>query len=252
MWNFQINNSQIDSKIRFRIHQHHLERLIQTKSKIDDKGMDIPNFLYYNLSKNKVKKDNIKKINHENTIIYNRMLSIAEKNSPYSLIETHPIYYPAFDKTKFNYDKKLKKNEIDKQNKYYYSRFISVKPYYSTKKLLKQNDFYRYLEKGMKRVDLFNPNLSFVSFKQFKNNIYKEIKIMNMKKSHSSKNIFTFNRFNTNNNYVRDDLKLKTFKKSNSVWNNSITSTSKSSCLAPNKFSNRAKSASIDLRKNNL
>ena len=252
MWNFQINNSQIDSKIRFRIHQHHLERLIQTKSKIDDKGMDIPNFLYYNLSKNKVKKDNITKINYENTIIYNRMLSIAEKNSPYSLIETHPIYCPAFDKKRFNFDKKVKKIQIEKLNKYYYSRFISVKPYYSTKKLLKQNDFYRYLEKGMKRVDLFNPNLSFVSFNQFKNNIYKEIKIMNMKKSHSSKNIFTFNRFNTNNNYVRDDLKLKTFKKSNSVWNNSITSTSKSSCLAPNKFSNRAKSASIDLRKNNL
>ncbi len=250
MWNFQINNSQINSKTRFRIHKRHLERLIQTKSRIDDKGIVIPNFLYYNLSKNKVKKDNIKKINYENSILYNRMLSIAEKNSPYSLIETHPIYYPAFDKTKFNYDKKLKKNEIDKQNKYYYSRFISVKPYYSTKKLLKQNDFYRYLEKGMKRVDLFNPNLSFVSFDKFKNNISKEIKIMNMKKSHSSQNIFTFNRINTNNYNEKNNLILKNFKKSNSVYNNSInTTTSKSSYFAPNKFSNRAKSASVDLRK---
>ena len=91
MWNFQINNNKIDSKSRFRIHKQHLERLIQTKTGIDDKGMLTPNFLYYNLSKNKVKKDNIKKINYENSIIYNRMLSIAEKNSPYSLIETHCV-----------------------------------------------------------------------------------------------------------------------------------------------------------------
>jgi len=254
MWNFQINNNKIDSKSRFRIHKQHLERLIQTKTGIDDKGMLTPNFLYYNLSKNKVKKDNIKKINYENSIIYNRMLSIAEKNSPYSLIETHPIYCPAFDKKRFNFDKKVKKIQIEKLNKYYYSRFISVKPYYSTKNILKQNDFYRYLEKGMKRVDLINPNLSFVSFDKFKNNIAKEIKIMNMKKSHSTQNIFTYNRFNTNN-YIEknnNNLTLKNFKKSNSVWNNSITTTSKSSYFNPTKFSNRAKSASIDLRKKNL
>ena len=106
----------------------------------------------------------------------------------------------------------------------------------------------------MKRVDLFNPNLSFVSFDKFKNNIAKEIKIMNMKKSHSTQNIFTYNRFNTNN-YIEknnNNLTLKNFKKSNSVWNNSITTTSKSSYFNPTKFSNRAKSASIDLRKKNL
>ena len=108
MWNFEIRNSIVNEKTRFRIHKRHLERLIQTKTKIDDKGKALPNFLLYNLSNNKVKKDIIDKINYENSIIYNRMLSIAEKNSPYSLYVTNPIYCPALDKKKFCFDKKYK------------------------------------------------------------------------------------------------------------------------------------------------
>ncbi len=243
MWNFQINNSQINSKTRFRIHKRHLERLIQTKSRIDDKGIVIPNFLYYNLSKNKVKKDNIKKINYENSILYNRMLSIAEKNSPYSVIETHPIYCPAFDKKRFSFDKKIKQNEINKLNKYYYSRFVSVKPYYSTKNILKQNDFYRYLEKGMKRVDLFNPNLSFVSFNKFRQNVFNELIKNKINKSNSVKN---FNEIIKNDkNLVFKRINLRGNLKNNDTnFNNSTYSN-----YSFHSLTDRAKSASFNLRK---
>ena len=248
MWNFEISNSIVNEKTRFRIHKRHLERLIQTKTKIDDKGKPLPNFLLYNLSNNKVKKDIIDKINYENSIIYNRMLSIAEKNSPYSLYVTNPIYCPALDKKKFCFDKKEKKEEIEKLNKYFYSRFLSVKPYYSTKNLLKQNDFYKSLEKKMKKVDLYNPNLSFVSYNTFKNNVSKEIKKLQNKRNQSAKNIFRMIKSN-NNNFRNSSSSKNLFQRDNLIWNNNINSFNHSNSNFDNNktaYIVRPKSASVD------
>ena len=46
MWNCQISNSNVNSFYCFKSHKSHLERLIQAKSKINDKPKPIPYFLY--------------------------------------------------------------------------------------------------------------------------------------------------------------------------------------------------------------
>lgn len=236
MWNCQISNSNVNSFYCFKSHKSHLERLIQAKSKINDKPKPIPYFLSNNISKKRLKKDILEKINNENIIIFNRMLSIAEKKSPYSLDETFPIYCPAFDKKKFCFNKIERNREINKINDLLYKKFLSIKSSYSTKNFLKQYNYKKNIENRIKKVNL-NPNLSFVSFNKFRQNVFSELIKIKIKKSNSSKNINE--KINNDNNLI---LKKLNFNNNHINFSNPTHSNNFS-------LSARAKSAFFDLRK---
>ena len=236
MWNCQISNSNVNSFYCFKSHKSHLERLIQAKSKINDKPKPIPYFLSNNISKKRLKKDILEKINNENVMIFNRMLSIAEKKSPYSLDETFPIYCPAFDKKKFCFNKIERNREINKINDLLYKKFLSIKSSYSTKNFLKQYNYKKNIENRIKKVNL-NPNLSFVSFNKFRQNVFSELIKIKIKKSNSSKNINE--KIKNDNNLI---LKKLSFNNNHINFSNSTYSNNFS-------LSARAKSAFFDLRK---
>ena len=242
MWNVEINNSNVNSFYCFKSHQSHLERLFQAKSKIDDKGKKIPYFLSKHLSKRKLRKDILEKINNENYIIFNKMLNISEKNSPYSLDESFPIYCPAFDKKKFCFDKIERNREINKMNNLFYKRFLSIKPTYSAKNFLKQYNYKKNIENRIKKVN-FNPNLSFVSFNKFRQNVFNELIKNKINKSNSVKN---FNEIIKNDkNLVFKRINLKGNLKNNDTnFNNSTYSN-----YSFHSLTDRAKSASFNLRK---
>ena len=236
MWNCQISNSNVNSFYCFKSHKSHLERLIQAKSKINDKPKPIPYFLSNNISKKRLKKDILEKINNENVMIFNRMLSIAEKKSPYSLDETFPIYCPAFDKKKFCINKIERNREINKINDLLYKKFLSIKSSYSTKNFLKQYNYKKNIENRIKKVNL-NPNLSFVSFNKFRQNVFSELIKIKIKKSNSSKNINE--KIKNDNNLI---LKKLSFNNNHINFSNPTYSNNFS-------LSARAKSAFFDLRK---
>ena len=236
MWNCQISNSNVNSFYCFKSHKSHLERLIQAKSKINDKPKPIPYFLSNNISKKRLKKDILEKINNENVMIFNRMLSIAEKKSSYSLNETFSIYCPAFDKKKFCFNKIERNREINKINDLLYKKFLSIKSSYSTKNFLKQYNYKKNIENRIKKVNL-NPNLSFVSFNKFRQNVFSELIKIKIKKSNSSKNINE--KINNDNNLI---LKKLNFNNNHINFSNPTYSNNFS-------LSARAKSAFFDLRK---
>ena len=164
------------------------------------------------------------------------MLSIAEKKSPYSLDETFPIYCPAFDKKKFCFNKIERNREINKINDLLYKKFLSIKSSYSTKNFLKQYNYKKNIENRIKKVNL-NPNLSFVSFNKFRQNVFSELIKIKIKKSNSSKNINE--KINNDNNLI---LKKLNFNNNHINFSNPTYSNNFS-------LSARAKSAFFDLRK---
>ena len=243
MWNFEISNSNVNSFYCFQSHKSHLERLMQAKSKIDDKGKGIPFFLSHNISKKKLRKDILEKINNENCIIFNKMLNISEKKSPYSLDEKFPKYCAAFDKKKFSFNKIERNREINKMNNFFYKRFLSIKPTYSTKNFLKQ--YKKNFENRIKKIN-FNPNLSFVSFDKFRQNVFNELIKLKISKSNSASNL---------NEKIKNNSQL-IFKKINIRGklnlNNNYTNFNNPTYLNHNNIyslSDRAKSASFDLKK---
>ncbi len=242
MWNFEISNSNVNSFYCFQSHKSHLERLMQAKSKIDDKGKRIPFFLSHNISKKKLRKDILEKINNENSVLFNRMLNISEKKSPYSLDEKFPKYCAAFDKKKFSFNKIERNREINKTNNLFYKRFLSIKPTYSAKNFLKQYNYKKNIENRIKKVN-FNPNLSFVSFNKFRQNVFNELIKNKINKSNSVKN---FNEIIKNDkNLVFKRINLRGNLKNNDTnFNNSTYSN-----YSFHSLTDRAKSASFNLRK---
>ena len=205
MWRFRKNNLLINEKDKLFVHKVHLERLLHAKTHIQNQGPDIPYFMKNKLSKKEILRVKEKKRCYENSIIFSRLLEINNALSPYSK-SNKPIYCPAFDKKKHNFDKKEKLKAIYKHNQFLFKRLINEKPFYSTRHLIEVNDFENYLRGNIKRQHLANPNLRFVTFKQFKKNI---INNYNIKRSNSAK-VFRpivnsrndgYYLDNTNNNY---------------------------------------------------
>ena len=125
-----------------------------------------------------------KKRCYENSIIFSRLLEINNALSPYSQ-SNKPLYCPAFDKKKHNYNKFEKIKAIQKHNQFLFNRLISEKPFYPTQRLFDINDFEMYLRGNIRRQHIPNPNLRFVTFKQFKQNIIKNYKL---RRCNSAKN----------------------------------------------------------------
>lgn len=180
MWNYVSSNDSCNKLSRFKIHKEHLERLIQAKARIDNKGKKTPQFLRIPILSRMPAKDRKRKIDFENKIILNRMYEIQYKKSPYNFEVLRPADCPAFKASGSEFNKKHKFDEIKKRNQWLCCRFFDAKSYYPTKDFIKQNNYYTYIGKGLHR-NHSNPNINFVTFSEFKKNIFNEIH-----KSHGS------------------------------------------------------------------
>lgn len=229
MWRFRKNNLLINEKDRLFVHKVHLERLLHAKTHIKNKGPEIPYFMKNKLSKKEIMRVLEKKRCYENSIIFSRLLAINKALSPYSK-SNRPVYCPAFDKKKHNYNKKEIQKDIYKLNYFIFKRLVNEKPFYPTSHLFEMNDFENYLRGNIKRQHIANPNLKFATFKQFKNNIVKNYKRCNSAKMirtnfEERNNEATIDKVNNNNNknnysYAYYTYGMKHNKSYNNIRNN--------------------------------
>lgn len=170
MWNLVYANRTCNKWNKFREHKEHIERLANTRHIIDDSEPKKPKFFDIRAKKEVMKRETNDKINYENTVLYNKMYELSVKPSPYSKSQNIPAYCPAFDKTKSGYKEYRKHMDIYKTNKKLRKRFQSAKPTYSTRQLLKENNYNKYLQKNISNKKN-NPNLDYATFSQFKKNL---------------------------------------------------------------------------------
>ena len=182
MWNFRKNNLLVNDKDKLFVHKVHLENLLHAKSYINNKGRETPYFIKYKLSKRKSLRDQERKINYENSIIFSRLVEINKSISPYSSTY-RPDYCASFDRKKYTFVASEKKREISQQNLTIFRRLIQEKSFYTTKNFLKANETEMHLKKIIKRQRTDNPNINFATFYQFKKNLTKHY---NLKKSYST------------------------------------------------------------------
>ena len=228
----------INSKSQLNIHKIQLERLLKVTSKINNSSISPPKFIIKKFSKKLKEKEENDKINYENSILFNRMLALVKKPSPYNINISRPIYCPAFDNKNSSYKKSQSIKKIKKNNKFLYNRFLNAKSYYETSKILKQNDFYKYLEGNFKNLYRKIHNLNFCTFEKFKENIKNEMKKsdffynnnnnnilkikkrLNLKRSQSAKNYFNKNYEQNYNNYsYNENFNSIQFDKSENSFN---------------------------------
>ena len=231
----------INSKSQLNIHKIQLERLLKVTSTLNNSPISLPKFLKKKFSKKLKEKEDNYKINYENSILFNRMLALVKKPSPYNINLSRPIYCPAFDNKNSSYKKSQSIKKIKNNNKFLYNRFLNAKSYYDTSKILKENDFYRYLQGNFNKLYRKIHNLNFCTFERFKENIRNEMKksdfnksyntninnnfskirrCLNLKRSQSAKNYFSLN--NNNKNYYEQNSNNYTYIFPENFNNNSI------------------------------
>ena len=184
MWNYLISNKILNQNNRFRIHQNHLEKLIQIKSNINNKNSDYLKYRKLNKSYN-IENDYKKyKIHYDNLKLCNNLDSIYYHPGPYNKNTIVPKYCPVFDKKKYHYNKCEYFINLAKDNIKFFNKFNSIKPVYQRKFFLNENNNFLTRSNSQdlnKTINYNNPNLNFVTFQKFKMNLMKEIKSCGMK-----------------------------------------------------------------------
>ena len=84
MWNFRKNNLIINDFDNFFVHKVHLERLLNTKTHIKNKGPDLPYFMKYKLSLKEFLRARERKREYEDAILFSRLVHIDSSLSNYS------------------------------------------------------------------------------------------------------------------------------------------------------------------------
>jgi hypothetical protein len=190
MWRLRKNNLLVNEKDKLFVHKVHLERLLHAKTHIENKGPETPYFMKNKLSKKEINRVKEQKRCYENSIIFSRLLAINNAYSPYSKINK-PLYCPAFDKKKHNFDKIERERNICKQNKFMFERLVNEKSFYPVQKILDMSDYENYLRGNLKK-HFDNPNINFATFDRFKINIlnnYRLKRCNSTKACNNSKNI---------------------------------------------------------------
>ena len=267
MWNYLISNKILNQNNRFRIHQNHLEKLIQIKSNINNKNSDYLKYRKLNKSYN-IENDYKKyKIHYDNLKLCNNLDSIYYHPGPYNKNTIVPKYCPVFDKKKYHCNKCEYFINLAKDNIKFFNKFNSIKPVYQRKFFLNENNNFLTRSNSQdlnKTINYNNPNLNFVTFQKFKMNLMKEIKSCGMKLSKKKKNkssinifgkylskknkiktnfnnIFYSNYYNTNNNGFNFKNKNESFK------NKFLFSKSKYSDFSTNSYSQYKRTLSAAL-----
>ena len=120
MWSLLINNHSTNEHDILRASQIHLEKLLSTKSHINNKGPKVPFFMKNKIYLKQFIKANERKINFGNNIMYNKLFWAANCISPYSKYKNIPKYCAAFDKKKFTYSKIERERTISAENQTFY------------------------------------------------------------------------------------------------------------------------------------
>lgn len=175
MWNLKPINLRLLKEERLYQHKIHLENLLSAKSNIKTKGPECPYFLKNKVSLKDLLTIQTKQLNYENFQLY-KQLHFFSSFSPYSKdCKKMSIHYcPAFDKLRFNFDKKEREREICQENINFFNRFSERKSSYGKKNFMKKNYFENYLKDNINKNNLPNPNLFFCTFNQFKKNLRKK------------------------------------------------------------------------------
>ena len=171
MWNnITHGNTNMNKFERLMEDKGHLERLTQAKKVINTKNPITPSFITKKMINPGTKMERAMKINYENHLIYNRMYGISCKNSPYSACMNIPSKCPAYEL--LTYHRLKKKCVILTENNKLYKRFTFAKPTFTTRKLSKEYEYSKYLQKNIsENGNRANPNLEFVGFSKFNERI---------------------------------------------------------------------------------
>ncbi len=236
MWSLLINNYSCNENDILRTHQIHLEKLIKTKTNIDNKSPAIPTFLKNKIYLRHYIKAKERKIKIGNNFMFDKLASIATTCSPYSQTRNIPKYCAAFDKKKFNYSRIQRERTISSENQSFYKRFIQRKSNYPLTKFLKKSKYEQYIKHNISKVRFF-PKVTFklCSFNEFKSNVLREssirkenslylneanISLISKSNSKTNKNKLnnTFYKNSDNNNNInKNNCKSKRLKRCQSV-----------------------------------
>ena len=175
MWNLLINNHSCNEKEILRTTKIHLEKLIKTKTNIDNKSPKIPLFLKNKIYLRQYIKAKDRKIKIGNYFMYDKLASLVTTCSPYSQTRNIPKYCPAFDKKKFDYSRIERERTISIENQSFYKRFIQRKTNYPVTKFLKKSKYEQYIKHNISKAKFF-PKVTFklCTFNEFKYNVMKE------------------------------------------------------------------------------
>ena len=226
MWSSLINNYFCNEKDTLRTSRIHLEKLLSTKSNINNKGPMVPLFLKNKLYLRQFLKAKERKINFVNNIIYNKLTSAANCTSPYSKYKNIPKYCPAFDKKKYSYSREERARTVSSENQSFFKRFSKRKSYYPRSYFLKKSQYDNYIKNNISRTRyLPKVTLKLCTFKEFRSNLMKEtskvndnsqklyyINISNISKSKGKKHkLNNMNQINADNNngLLKNDLRKK-------------------------------------------
>ena len=175
MWSLLNNNIYCAEKEQLKVNQIHFEKLLCTKSKINNKGIKTPFFLKNKSYLRELARTRAAKINAINNLMNRKLKLVARTPSRYSREINTPKYCPAFDKLRFNFDRIERDRKIKSENFSFYSRFKERKPTYSTKNFLKKSEYEKHIRNNIARsTELQRFSLKLCTFKEFKTNLMKE------------------------------------------------------------------------------
>ena len=151
MWSLLNNNIYCAEKEQLKVNQIHFEKLLCTKSKINNKGIKTPFFLKNKSYIRELARTRAAKINAINNLMNRKLKLVARTPSRYSREINTPKYCPAFDKLRFNFDRIERDRKIKSENLSFYSRFKERKPTYSTKNFLKKSEYEKHIRSNIAR-----------------------------------------------------------------------------------------------------
>ena len=234
MWSLLINNHSTNEHDILRASQIHLEKLLSTKSHINNKGPKVPFFMKNKIYLKQFIKANERKINIGNNIMYNKLFLAANCISPYSKYKNIPKYCAAFNKKKFTYSKIERERTISAENQTFYKRFSRSKSTYPITNFLKKSKYEDYIRHNISRTRFLpKVTLKLCTFKEFKSNLMREtskvkdnsqtlnetnISIITKNKDHFH-NLNKTHQTNSdnNNNLLKKDFKKRPIHKFNNL-----------------------------------
>ena len=167
---FGQENSQVNKFNLLMNHKGHLERLILSKSTLNNKRPLTPSFLKKR-KKNVMDKEKQLIIKQDNNVMYKKLYSILCHRSKYNSLENIPSKCPAFIKNQKLY--LINQKKIKKENEHFGKILYRSKSTYNSNKINDDFVFNQYLKANISQSKVQkNPNLRYITFDQFRKRIY--------------------------------------------------------------------------------
>ena len=171
---FGQEGSQVNKFNLLMVHKGHLERLILTKSTINNKRPLTPSF-FKKRKKNGIEREKELIIKQDNNVMYKKLYSISCHKSKCSSVENIPRKCPAFIKNKKRYI--INQKKINKENELFGKILYRSKSTYSSNKIDESFFYNQYLKSNISQSKIHkNPNLKYITFGQFRKKIVNNMK----------------------------------------------------------------------------